>query len=144
MTTNWVKNNPILLSGIGSSIAVDYVSQRLRGEIIPQGKRYWKVFQYPSIAKMDILKKDSLENKIQSTVKAVNFGKFKTLLQTTTHIGLPLALIYQNSGYELDPQLVSNSVGYVLNVASVLGSAGILVKEKENIFNFYNYLKMKF
>ncbi len=143
---DWAKNNPILLSGIGTSLVVDYISQRLRGEIIPQFKRFKDVYISPSTANMDVVVRgNSLEDKVQSNVKAVNFGKFKTLLQTTTHIGLPTALICKyHFDIDLDSQTVNNGVGYILNSASVLGTVGIVVKEKENITNFYNSIKTKF
>ncbi len=121
-----------LLGSAGANLVVDYISQKDRGPIIEQLKSSYRAWKNPeTCTKID-------ENNINENlgVEAVDYGKYKTLLQSIsflTYMGSkPYSKIFIENpqiheGFEMGTEFI---VASLLVGSAYLGAKGIQEKRK--------------
>lgn len=113
--------NPWLVLPISANFVVDYLSQRKRGTIPEQLKEAYRAIISPQSCTIDTDEK--------SNIRANNYGKWKTALQSVANIGYVLkeaSLPYFSQANSDDLNLgINTAVGIILSTSAVLGYIGV-------------------
>lgn len=119
-----LKGDYFLPAAMGVNFAVDYFSQKARGDITNQFEEGYNAVVSPENCNKDV------EDK--SAIRANVFGKTKTTIQTVVGLGYLGMEVLQNHG--MLPDIVDENAAYVLCAglcaSAVLGTIGIVKRAK--------------
>jgi hypothetical protein len=128
--------NYFLPVAIAANFAVDYISQRSRGDIIDQVEEGYGAVVHPENCHKDVEKK--------SAVRANWYGKTKTAIQTTVSLSYLGLKVYQNHFGEL-PNIVNNGsnllFGLALLASATFGAIGVVKRLKNRKTNLEEIVK---
>jgi hypothetical protein len=133
-------SNPYFLAASVMSLGVDYISQRQRGRLSKQFSEAYDVIDDPNKSALDNLEKklivESMKKQEINLFQANSFGKVKTLLQSTVHIGYASLISFPEtfSDYSVG---VESGLGSALTVSAVCGSYGVYERLKKSKGNYF-------